>query len=149
MKTEITVGQLIEHHHRSPITIPPNTKIIEAARLMKSKDVGYLVVSEGEQVDAVLSERDIVRKAVAQDLDLDQETVAQIMTTKPGLIRSTDSLFDCLHQLQIHRCQHLPVVDSNKRLLGVVSHRDVVQYLSGELDKENLNQLAEILVNGN
>mgnify|MGYP001772593838 CR=1 FL=1 len=107
-----------------PITAPPETPIREVASIMAKKRVGLVVLTRGEDLVGVVSERDVVR-AVAEDRDMGQpaETVAtrHVVTIEADAdVKEAASLF------RRHNVRHLVVMDKG-RVFGVLSIRDIVK----------------------
>jgi CBS domain-containing protein len=118
----------------------PETPIHEVAALMKDLDVGVIPICEGEQLTGLATDRDIVIKAVAQNVSLDAP-VSEVMTTDPvrGTIHMTaQEAADLMADVQIRR---LPIVEDGK-LIGIVSLGDLA--VTERLDDEAGQALEEI-----
>lgn len=118
----------------------PETPIHEVAALMKDLDVGVIHICEGEQLTGLATDRDIVIKAVAQNVSLDTP-VSEVMTTDPvrGTIHMTaQEAADLMADVQIRR---LPIVEDGK-LIGIVSLGDLA--VTERLDDEAGQALEEI-----
>ena len=117
------------------ITIIPDATVRELLALLAEHNIGAVIVSgDGNAVDGIVSERDVVRKLHGDDAVLDGP-VQQIMTTvvqtcEPG--QDVDSL---MAQMTEHRIRHVPVVE-NDRLVAVISIGDVVKSRIGQLEFE-------------
>jgi signal-transduction protein with cAMP-binding, CBS, and nucleotidyltransferase domain len=108
-------------------TIRPDTTIQETARRMKQERVGSLLVERGGQVVAIVTETDIVRKAVAQGVDLGKEKVETIMSSPVASIeiqRTPQDAHDMMADLGV---RHLAVTDRGK-IVGLLSVRDLLVY---------------------
>jgi CBS domain-containing protein len=118
----------------------PETPIHEVAALMKDLDVGVIPICEGEQLAGLATDRDIVIKAVAQNVSLDTP-VSEVMTTDPvrGTVNMTaQEAADLMADVQIRR---LPIVEDGK-LIGIVSLGDLA--VTERLDDEAGQALEEI-----
>jgi CBS domain-containing protein len=110
--------------------VGPDTSILEIARKMREGDIGSTPVIENERLVGMVTDRDIVVRAIAEGGDVRTKTARDAMS--PGILYcyaddSVESVLDNMGDQQIRR---LPVVDSDKRLVGVVSLGDLA--LSGK-----------------
>ena len=115
-------GQAVE-------TIRPDAKVLIAVHRMRMQNVGCLVVSrDGETVEGVLSERDIVRGLTRHGAELLDMSVVAVMSRTVPVCSPGDSLTAVMDQMTRSRNRHVPVVDSGGRLCGLVSIGDVVKH---------------------
>ena len=117
--------RLLDLVRKEPVTCDPNTPLKEVVRLMNEKGVGSVVVTRGDTVLGIFTERDLV-KAIDSGTSLD-EPVARYMTEEPVTAHPEESLESALQKMLAKGIRHLPVVTSDKRLLGVVSIKDLVE----------------------
>ncbi len=111
--------------------ITPSARVHEAVQILAEKNIGALVVMEGEQLVGVVSERDYVRKMALGRRDSTEIEVAEIMTTPVACARPEQSIEECMAMMTDKRIRHLPVVE-NDRLIGVISIGDLVKALIAE-----------------
>jgi len=118
------------------ITITPETTVSEAAQTLAERRIGGLVVSrDGETVDGILSERDIVRSLAVRGTSCMTETVSEMMTRNPVCCSKQDSSDAVLSRMTDGRFRHMPVVEEGK-LVGIVTIGDVVKARLEELSME-------------
>ncbi len=118
------------------ISVTPDALVADAAQLLSSKRIGTVVVSkDGNSLDGILSERDIVRELGKRGAGCLNETVAGMMTAKLVTCTSQDSADAVLKMMTDGRFRHLPVVDEGK-LIGLISIGDVVKARLAELSME-------------
>jgi CBS domain-containing protein len=98
--------------------------VIEAARLMRSEDVGSLPVVEGGRLVGTLTDRDIVLRAVAEGADTSTVRVGDIASHEPVTVSPEQELDEALSLMAKHRVRRLPVVDNGK-LVGILAQADV------------------------
>ncbi len=103
----------------------PKTKIIEAARVMKEKDIDYLLVVEETKLVGIVTEEDIVEKVVSEGREADSVTIGEIMVRDVIHIDAGSSLEDAARLMTEHKIKKLPVVE-NKKLLGIVTAQEMV-----------------------
>jgi CBS domain-containing protein len=113
-------------------TVEPTQALREAAKLMKSGDFGSVPVVEDGRLVGMLTDRDIVVRAVAQGLDPSSAQVGEVASTGPITVEPDQDLAEALRLMAQHRVRRLPVVDDGK-LVGVLSQADIA--LEGK-DKE-------------
>jgi len=131
----MNVGQVCK---RSPITIRKSDELTTAARLMRDKHIGYLIVVESNPDETlrpvgVLSDRDIVVAVVAKDTDPRALTVGDVMTTPPVVVAEGKPVSWALKEMRRIGVRRLPVVGSAGQLVGVLALDDVLNILAGEL----------------
>ena len=114
-----------EHMTASLLTVSAEATLGEAAAAMAARGVGAVVVLQGESVAAILTERDVM-KAVAAGKD-GSAPVNEWMTPHPDTIEPSDTT-DHAASLMIHGgFRHLPVVEADGRVVGIVSIRDLMK----------------------
>ena len=117
------------------ITISPDASVRDLLALLAQHNVGALIVStDGEAVDGIVSERDVVRRLHADDSVLDGQ-VASIMTSTVHTCDVESPLDDLMSLMTEHRIRHVPVLQDG-RLSGIISIGDVVKNRIGELEFE-------------
>ncbi|MGR3546282.1 MAG: CBS domain-containing protein [Roseovarius sp.] len=118
------------------ITITPQTKVSEAAQILAERRIGGLVVSrDGDTVEGILSERDIVRSLAVRGVACMTETVSEMMTRNPVCCSRQDTSDAVLARMTDGRFRHMPVVEAGK-LVGIVTIGDVVKARLEELAME-------------
>lgn len=100
----------------------PGITVAKAARVMSKKNVGALLVVEGERLIGIFTERDALFRVIARGRDPETTTVGEVMTPEPWTIAPTQSFGHALAFMQQHGFRHLPVVQDG-RLLGMASAR--------------------------
>jgi len=117
-------------------TIRPDATIAEAVDMLNRERIGALVVSDnGESVDGILSERDIVIALGGHDDDLLSRPVGDIMTRTVISCDPSDSVSDLMAEMTNRRIRHFPVV-ADGRLRGIVSIGDLVKSRLDEVEFE-------------
>jgi CBS domain-containing protein len=113
---------------RSPRSLQPHHTLLDAIKLMKEIDVGYVpVLAENEhRLVGVLTDRDIALR-LSDDTRPSQRRIADVMTRDPVTCRPDDNILDCASVMEDHQFRRVPVVDEDNILLGVVSVADIVR----------------------
>ena len=106
--------------------ISPGATVFEALQLMAEKNVGALVVTEGEEVVGIISERDYTRKTILKGRTSRETPVRDIMTSEVVFVRPDYNVEQCMALMTEKRIRHLPVFE-NDRLVGIISIGDIVK----------------------
>ena len=118
------------------VTIRPDATVAELVAGLNGERIGAMVVSEdGEGVDGIVSERDVVRALAALGSRAVEQRVAEIMTRSVRTCAPTDSVKWLMELMTTHRIRHVPVV-ADGRLVGIVSIGDVVKNRLDEMATE-------------
>jgi CBS domain-containing protein len=123
----------------NPRSVEPSTTVVEAARLMRSEDVGSLPVVEGHRLVGIVTDRDIVLRVVAEGKDPQSTTVSEIVSGDLVTVEPDQDLDEALRLMARHQVRRLPVVDDGDRLVGIVAQADVAQ----EADEEKVGRTVE------
>jgi len=108
-----------------PRCVTLETPISEVAELMESEDIGSLPVLEGELLAGMVTDRDIVIRAIAKGKDPRGMPVREVASREPVTVYAEDDLSNALKKMAIEQVRRLPVVDDDNRLVGVLSQADV------------------------
>lgn len=109
-------------------TISPDATVFEAIAKMAEKNVGALVVTDGDKVIGMLSERDYTRKVALKGRVSRETPVRDIISTNVITVSPHHSIEECMRLMTEHRIRHLPVMDGNK-LVGIISIGDLVNWI--------------------
>jgi CBS domain-containing protein len=115
------------------VTASIRMTIAEAARAMRAKNVGALVVVNAGRPVGVLTDRDIVMNVVAQGKDPDVARVGDLMRRKPAVLRADAGLLDAAQMFARTGVRRLPVVDRRGELTGIIAIDDLVILLGNEM----------------
>jgi CBS domain-containing protein len=130
------VETILRSKGRTVATIRPNETVGAAVEALVSGNIGALVASEdGEAVDGIISERDIVHALARHGAALLAQTVAEVMTRSVVTCDPTESVAELMAEMTNRRIRHLPVVRDG-RLCGIVSIGDVVKNRLDEIEYE-------------
>ncbi|MES2511710.1 MAG: CBS domain-containing protein [Pseudomonadota bacterium] len=126
---------------RNVRTLASSATIAQAAKAMAELNVGVIPVCDGDKLLGVVTDRDIVLRAVARGLD-SKTTLADVMSTKVRTATETADLDDVLQEMSANQIRRLPVVDSASRLVGIISLGDIA--IKGKDEKDVGQSLGEI-----
>lgn len=113
-------------------SIGPDKSVYDAIALMAEKNIGALIVDEGSGLVGVFSERDYARKVILEGHSAYDTKVADIMSSNVAYVEPTQTVDDCMALMTQKHIRHLPVIDSDGELQGVVSIGDLVKSVIAE-----------------
>jgi CBS domain-containing protein len=122
-----TIDAILNHKSGEIFSISPDATVFEAIELMDNKNVGALLVMEGEQLTGMISERDYTRKVMLRGKRSRETKVAEIMSANLIVTHAREGVEKCLRLMTDKRIRHLPVLDGDK-VIGVVSIGDLVKW---------------------
>lgn len=105
--------------------LPPNATALDAANLMNDRRIGSVLVMEGERLLGIFTERDVLRRIVAAKRDPETTSLAEVMTSPIACAMPHTTLEEMRLVIRNRRVRHLPVVDDDGRVLGIVSIGDL------------------------
>jgi len=117
------------------LTLPETSTVREAAREMRDRRVGCVLITGDGRLEGIFTERDLVGRVVAEGRDPDGTRLAEVMTKGPDTIGPAATAIDALRRMQDGGYRHLPVVEGDK-LLGIVSQRDFLGEEQARLNHE-------------
>jgi CBS domain-containing protein len=116
--------------------------LADAAKRLAELDVGAMpICGDDDKLKGMLTDRDIVVKAIAQGKDPSGTTAGDLAEGKPIVVGADASVEDALHKMTENKIRRLPVVDDDKRLCGMVSQAD----LATNIDEEKVGDLVEAI----
>jgi CBS domain-containing protein len=122
-----------------PRCVTPETPVSEAAQLMESDDIGSLPIVDGEQLIGMVTDRDIVIRAVAKGKDPRGMPVREVASGELVTVQADDNLLDALNLMASHQVRRLPVVDEDNRLVGILAQADI----AGEAKEKAVGEMVE------
>jgi CBS domain-containing protein len=124
---------------RAPVCVPPDSTVRNAVAMMNAHNAGCVLVEESGQLKGIFTERDVLTKIVGTALDLDAVAVEHVMTAEPESLSPDDRTSFALNKMTVGGFRHIPLVDDDGRPVGVVSMRNVVDYMFELFRTEVLN----------
>lgn len=138
-----TLQDLLAVKGHQVIAVQPADSVLQAANLMNERNIGGVVVMDGNRLAGIFTERDVLRRVVAAGLDpattrVDAVMSAPVLTCPPDL-----SIDDCATLMTTRLVRHIPVEDAG-RLAGIVTIRDLLAHQVGE-QQATLEQMNNYL----
>jgi CBS domain-containing protein len=126
-----SVGQYLQTKGQQVWSTRPDASVYEALQQMAEKDIGSLLVMEGEKLVGIFSERDYARKVILHGKSSKETLVREIMTSRVAYVHPQQSIEDCMAIMTELHVRHLPVL-SGEQVVGVISIGDVVKSIISE-----------------
>jgi CBS domain-containing protein len=126
-----TVNQLLQRKGYEIETIDSSASVYEALKLMADKEIGSLVVMQGEKVVGLFSERDYARNIILKGRTSRETQVNMIMSSQVIAVKPEQTTEECMAIMTEKRVRHLPVMKDN-RLVGIISIGDLVKAIIEE-----------------
>ena len=114
------------------VSTTPDATVLAAAQLMNERGIGGLVVKEGGALAGIFTERDILRRIVGQQRDPATTRVRDVMTAPVLTVRPDTKVVECRALFSDRRIRHLPVLDTDGSVCGVVTSGDVLAFEADE-----------------
>ncbi len=137
------IQHLLEAKGGELISIQPDASVLDAIKLMAEKGIGSLVVTEGDVLKGIVTERDYARKVIIKGRASDSTAIAEIMTTDVVTASSDQTVKQCMAIMTEIKCRHLPVVDDG-HLVGMISIGDLVHAIIAD-QQEEIEQLEHYI----
>jgi CBS domain-containing protein len=141
----IKVKDILQGKGQDVLSITPDATVYEALKIMAEKNVGALIVLEGQTVAGIMSERDYARKVILHGKSSREMQVREIMTARVYYVRPDQAIQECMEQMTDKHVRHLPVLEE-ERLVGIISIGDVVKAIIA--DHESTIKLLENYITG-
>ena len=131
------VSTILDRKGRDVWTIAPDATVAEATDTLAEHDVGALVVSsDGSSVEGIVSERDIVRQLTRIGAECLELSVREVMSEEVTTCTAEDTADDLMAAMTSGRMRHVPVLDDDESLAGIISIGDVVKSRIEELETQ-------------
>lgn len=117
-----------------PLTCGPNDLVFDTVKRMADKNYGSIIaIDKSNHILGMMTERDILKRLIAEGHDPKKTKVADIMTTSVRTAKADDDLNDWLRIMSNERFRRLPIVDNDNKLLSIMTQGDFVSYTWPEL----------------
>ncbi|MBI4735422.1 MAG: CBS domain-containing protein [candidate division NC10 bacterium] len=129
----------ILHRRAGHVAIPVGTTIGEAVRVMKEHRIGCIMVEDQGKLVGIFTERDILTKLVGTGYDPTKVTVDGVMTRDPETLSPDDPIAFAMQLMSVGGFRHVPLVDADRRTVGILSVKDIVDYLVEHFPRDVFN----------
>ena len=117
------------------IALSESATVAEAVAAMKEERIGsVLVTDENGRLSGIFTERDLLARVVAEEIDPEEVTIGATMTRAPETIELESSLAQALHRMMVSDLRYLPLIDDEERPVSIVTSRDLIDFLSARFE---------------
>lgn len=134
-----TISEILNHKGTQVWSIAPEAMVFDAIQLMSDRNIGALLVTEGNKLIGILTERDYTRKIVLKGKSSKQTPVREILSGDLIHVTPHHTVEECLRLMTDHRVRHLPVLEG-ENIAGLVSIGDLVNWIISA-QSHTINQL--------
>lgn len=140
----LKVSQILDSKPQSAVyAVTPSQMVIEALELMSARNIGAVMVMEGERLVGIFSERDYARKGIIQARKAKSTPLSEVMTANVFTVGPQSSIDDCMQLMSEKKFRHLPVLDGSQ-VIGLISIGDVVTAIIGE-QRDHIQNLEQYI----
>ena len=136
----LTVRQLLDRKSSGIYSIRPDASVLEALELMAREDISSVLVTEGEALKGIFTERDYARKVILRGRNSRDTVIRELMTSNLITITPEQTIADCMNIMTDRHIRHLPVLEGGK-VVGLISIGDVVKSIISD-QATTINQLS-------
>ncbi len=109
----------------NPVCLPPSATLTQAAEAMRAQHIGDVIVTRGTELAGIVTDRDIVVRAIAMGLDPKSSTLSEVATSRAICLTPEQSASDAVQLMREHALRRLPVCTEGNQVVGVVSLGDL------------------------
>ena len=117
---------------KNVITIEQDRNVLDAAKILRDKEISFLVITKDNLPIGIVSERDFVRKVVAEDKSASEIQLEDIMSKKFRWVKPDDQIEDAVQKMLNNNIRRLLVLE-NENLVGVITQTDLAGFLRSKL----------------
>jgi len=126
------IADILDAKGRDVLMIDASATVLDAVKTMVEGNVGALIVTEGGQLAGIVTERDYLRRVTLEGRDEQTTPVREIMSAPFVYVAPEVTIDECMAIMTERRFRHLPVLENERELVGIVSIGDVVKFQSQE-----------------
>lgn len=119
--------------HRGVEWASPDTKVCDIAKLMSHADIGAVPIGENDRLVGMVTDRDICRAVAEEGFDPKLTKARDVMTVGIHCCNVDDGVEEAVRHMESLKIRKLPVIDENKRMVGMLSFGDISQHASGRM----------------
>lgn len=121
---------------RAHVTVPPDMPVREVLKKLMENSTGCTLVVEGGKLVGIFSERDALLKLNTRASELGAHPVSEYMTRNPQVLHANDKIAFAVQRMDLGGYRHVPIVDDNEAPVGIISVRDILDYLTEKMAAE-------------
>ncbi|MGH7858407.1 MAG: CBS domain-containing protein [Candidatus Binatia bacterium] len=113
----------------APVCVERGSMVSEAVRQMQEHRIGCVLVTDGGRLAGIFTERDVLRDLVGKRLDPEVTPIDELMTPDPETLSLSAGIMFALNKMSLGGFRHVPLVDESHHPVGIVSVKDIVDYI--------------------
>ncbi|MDZ7715548.1 MAG: CBS domain-containing protein [Balneolaceae bacterium] len=141
------IADILKEKGHQVYSISPDSTVYESIEKMSEKNVGALLVMEGEKLVGIISERDYSTKIILKGRTSKETKVHEIMTSDVHCVTPKDNVETCMSMMTNEKFRHLPVLDQDENVVGVISIGDLVKAIISQ-QKGEISTLRNYITSG-
>ncbi len=138
-----TVKHILHHKPAVVHAVSPGASVLEALKIMMEKNISALLVTEGERLKGIFTERDYARKIILQGKSSKDTSISEVMTRDPHTITPDEAIDQCMQLMTNNHFRHLPVLEGDT-VVGIISIGDLVKSII-EDQQQTISQLQSYI----
>ena len=146
MNIDSTVGNILQHKGGQIWSVMPSTTVFDAIKTLAERNVGAVLVMDGDALVGIFTERDYTRKIILQGRSSMTTRVGEVVSSPVQTVTPEDTVESCMKLMTERRIRHLPVLNGGK-VAGVISIGDLVNWIIST-QKAALEQMHRYLAGG-
>ena len=119
-----------------PVVVKPETPVREVLQLLVEKSIGCVLVADQGRPVGIFSERDALVKLNCRATELGDRPISEFMTSNPESLQKTAKVAFAVQRMDLGGFRHVPIVDNDRTLTGIISVRDILRYLTARMDTQ-------------
>ena len=134
--------KVMEAMHKGAEWVSPETPLAQIAQMMRNLDIGCLPVGKNDRLVGMVTDRDIICRGLADSSNPSKLTAENVMTKGIVYCKAEEDLEDALHIMEEKQIRRLPVIDDNKRMVGMLSLGDISHSVPRDLSGEVISAVS-------
>lgn len=129
LERSLSEDSVLDIRHTPATSVEPTTTVEQTIRAMAELDIGSVLITENGKLIGILSERDVVQRIVVQYEHVKDQPIRDFMTPQPVCCYESDPPAKALHLISVHNFRHVPIIDVDQAVTGVLGPKRVTEYL--------------------
>ena len=122
-----------------PISVEVGSQLIDVIKLIQEHRIGCVLVTRDQRVEGIITERDLTLYVLNRNVDINAVQVEQFMTQDPECLELSDPISYAMNRMNLGGFRHVPIIDHQKRPVGIISVKDIVNLLVEEFPQAVMN----------
>jgi signal-transduction protein with cAMP-binding, CBS, and nucleotidyltransferase domain len=124
-----------------PLTVDESTEIGQTLGIMQDKHIGSIVVTQKNKLVGIVTERDFLMKSSFEDPAFLHFPISKIMTHRPDSLKKSDPFILALYYMNRGGYRHIPILDEQENIAGIISIKDILSYLMKHIPEELIPEI--------